>query len=151
VGSTNLNIASWLGNCELDAVIENDEFARQMEEQYRSDLSNATEVMLDLRRKVGAPGEPRHRMPAAGSHQRRREFRSCRRWRDSNRQCCWRSVYESQIAGAGRSALNPDGRSSSFSNGIVSVLLPASGRLSANGCSRLDRHGFDLAWLETIR
>jgi cardiolipin synthase A/B len=67
VGSTNLNIASWLGNCELDAVIENDEFARQMEEQYRSDLSNATEVMLDLRRKVGAPGEPRHDMPAATS------------------------------------------------------------------------------------
>src|SRR6185437_1942636 len=30
VGSTNLNMASWLGNCELDAVIENDEFARRM-------------------------------------------------------------------------------------------------------------------------
>jgi cardiolipin synthase A/B len=67
VGSTNLNIASWLGNCELDAVIENDEFARKMEEQYLADLSNATEVVLDARRRVSAPGEPRHRVPAATS------------------------------------------------------------------------------------
>jgi len=67
VGSTNLNIASWLGNCELDAVIENDEFARQMEEQYLADLSNATEVTLGARSKVSAPGEPRHPVPAATS------------------------------------------------------------------------------------
>jgi cardiolipin synthase len=67
VGSTNLNIASWLGNCELDAVIENDEFARQMEEQYLTDLSNATEIILNPQREVSAPGEPRHRIPAATS------------------------------------------------------------------------------------
>ncbi len=67
VGSTNLNIASWLGNCELDAVIENEEFARRMEEQYLADLMNATEVILDPRNKVKAPGEPRHRVPAATS------------------------------------------------------------------------------------
>ncbi len=63
VGSTNLNIASWQGNCELDAVIENDDFALQMEEQYLRDLTHATEVILDTRRKVRAPGEPRHRVP----------------------------------------------------------------------------------------
>jgi cardiolipin synthase A/B len=67
VGSTNLNIASWLGNCELDAVIENDIFAREMEEQYLDDLSNATEVVLDARSRVSAPGEPRHPMPGATS------------------------------------------------------------------------------------
>ena len=67
VGSTNLNVASWLGNCELDAVIENDEFARQMEEQYVADLSNATEVVLDARSRVSAPGEHRHRVPIATS------------------------------------------------------------------------------------
>lgn len=67
VGSTNLNIASWLGNCELDAVIENDEFAHQMEDQYLADLSNATEVVLDVRRRVRAPGEPRHRIPVTTS------------------------------------------------------------------------------------
>jgi cardiolipin synthase len=60
VGSTNLNIASWFGNCELDAVIEDESFARQMEEMYVQDLTNATEVVLDVRHKVRAPGEPRH-------------------------------------------------------------------------------------------
>src|SRR6185312_9692992 len=67
VGSTNLNIASWLGNCEMDAVIENEEFARQLEEQYVADLSNATEVILDVRSRVSAPGEPRHPVPVATS------------------------------------------------------------------------------------
>src|SRR2546426_39643 len=67
VGSTNLNIASWLGNYELDAVIEDENFARQMEEQYLQDLSNATEVILDTRQKVRAPGEPRHRVPVMTS------------------------------------------------------------------------------------
>ncbi|MCO6440712.1 MAG: cardiolipin synthase B [Nitrococcus mobilis] len=60
VGSTNLNIASWWSNCELDAVIEDDSFAGAMEEMYLQDLANATEVVLDHRRRPCAPGEPRH-------------------------------------------------------------------------------------------
>jgi cardiolipin synthase len=60
VGSTNLNMASWLGNCELDAVIEDQSFAEEMEEMYVRDLANATEIVLDYKRKVRAPGEPRH-------------------------------------------------------------------------------------------
>jgi len=67
VGSTNLNIASWLGNCELDAVIEDACFAGQMEEMYLQDLTNATEIVLDPKRKVRAPGEPRHAVPVATS------------------------------------------------------------------------------------
>src|SRR5262245_58143111 len=59
VGSTNLNIASWLGNCELDAVVEDESFALEMEEMYLEDLSNATEVVLDVKQKARAPGEPR--------------------------------------------------------------------------------------------
>lgn len=66
VGSTNLNIASWLGNCELDVVIENEDFARRMEDQYIQDLENATEVILNPRLKVRAPGEPRHPVPVTG-------------------------------------------------------------------------------------
>ena len=60
VGSTNLNIASWFGNCELDAVIEDDAFALRMEEMYLEDLGNTTEVVLDRRHRMSAPGEPRH-------------------------------------------------------------------------------------------
>src|SRR6185295_3809824 len=46
VGSTNLNIASWLGNYELDAVVEDAGFAAAMSAQYLADLTNATEVLL---------------------------------------------------------------------------------------------------------
>ncbi len=63
VGSTNLNIASWLGNCELDAVIEDAPFAAQMEEMYVRDLANATEVILDRRGKARTPGRPRRAGP----------------------------------------------------------------------------------------
>lgn len=59
VGSTNLNLASWLGNCELDAVIENDDFGSAMEAMYLQDLAHATEVVLDQRRRPRAPKEPR--------------------------------------------------------------------------------------------
>lgn len=60
VGSTNLNIASWLGNCELDVMIEDEPFARQMEKMYVKDLENTTELVLDAKHKLRAPGEPRH-------------------------------------------------------------------------------------------
>jgi cardiolipin synthase len=63
IGSTNLNISSWLGNCELDAVVENELFAREMEEMYLQDLTNSTEVVLDLKQRVRAPGKPRHLHP----------------------------------------------------------------------------------------
>jgi cardiolipin synthase len=63
VGSSNLNIASWLGNCELDAVIEDTGFAAEMEDMYLQDLQNATEIVLDDRHKVRAPGEPKHLQP----------------------------------------------------------------------------------------
>jgi cardiolipin synthase len=67
VGSTNLNIASWFGNCELDAVIEDESFAARMEQMYLQDLASATEVVLDTKHKVRAPGEPRHRKPSLTS------------------------------------------------------------------------------------
>lgn len=60
VGSTNLNLSSWLGNYELDAVIEDEGFARQMEDMYLQDLDNSTEIVLDIKRKLRALGEPRH-------------------------------------------------------------------------------------------
>jgi cardiolipin synthase A/B len=55
VGSSNLNIASWQGNYEMDAVVEDSGFAREMEQMYLQDLTNATEVVLDRAHKVRAP------------------------------------------------------------------------------------------------
>ena len=51
VGSSNLNLASWIGNCELDIAIEDETFARCMEAQYETDLGNATEIVLKLPRR----------------------------------------------------------------------------------------------------
>lgn len=71
VGSTNLNLASWLGNCELDAVIEDEPVARALEAMYERDLANATEVVLDATRRVRAPVPPhssrRHAWRGGGS------------------------------------------------------------------------------------
>ena len=50
VGSSNLNLSSWLANCEIDAAIEDTGFAGQMQEQYLRDLDNATELLLKGRR-----------------------------------------------------------------------------------------------------
>jgi cardiolipin synthase A/B len=70
VGSTNLNIASWMGNRELDVIVEHEAFARQMEEMFVADLANATEVILEGRR-VRAPGAPSgHRRPATSGGSR---------------------------------------------------------------------------------
>lgn len=55
VGSTNLNIASWVGNRELDVVVEDAGFAEQMEAMFAADLEHATEIVLDPRHRVRAP------------------------------------------------------------------------------------------------
>jgi len=52
VGSTNLNVASWIGNYELDVAVENEAFAQAMEELYLDDLGHATEIVLNERQKV---------------------------------------------------------------------------------------------------
>ncbi len=52
VGSSNLNLASWMGNCELDIAVENSGFAAQLEQHYETDLENATEIVLGERRRV---------------------------------------------------------------------------------------------------
>lgn len=58
VGSTNLNIASWMGNYELDVVVENEEFAHAMRRMYLNDLAHATEIVLEDGAKV-RPSAPR--------------------------------------------------------------------------------------------
>jgi len=57
VGSSNLNLASWMGNWELDVVVEDEGFGRAMEDTYRTDLEGATEIVLERRSRVRAAGE----------------------------------------------------------------------------------------------
>jgi cardiolipin synthase len=70
VGSSNLNIASWLGNREIDAAVEDTAFAQLLAAQYERDLGNATEIVLAPRRRrphtqrvqssTPRPARPRH-------------------------------------------------------------------------------------------
>ena len=64
VGSTNLNIVSWLSNYELDVALEDARFAGQMEELFLADLENSTELVLSGKRLRSAVPRPRgQRMP----------------------------------------------------------------------------------------
>ncbi len=51
VGSTNLNINSWLGNWELDVAIEDETIAKTMERHYEEDLARSTEIVMESRRR----------------------------------------------------------------------------------------------------
>lgn len=52
VGSTNLNLASWMSNYELDVAIEDGTFSEQMASQYEADLERSTEIVLTKRNRV---------------------------------------------------------------------------------------------------
>jgi cardiolipin synthase A/B len=52
IGSTNLNLSSWLGNWELDVVIENRTVAGKVAAMFLEDLGNSTEVVITEGNKV---------------------------------------------------------------------------------------------------
>lgn len=64
IGSTNLNISSWLANRELDVAIEDENVASKLAEQYENDLDNAVEIVLS---------GPRHR-PSLSRQRDKQEF-----------------------------------------------------------------------------
>jgi cardiolipin synthase len=49
VGSTNLNVNSWLGNWELDVAIEDTDVAATMEQHFLEDLSKARAITVGER------------------------------------------------------------------------------------------------------
>jgi cardiolipin synthase len=71
VGSTNLNLSSWIGNYELDVVAEDERFSMEMERMFLEDLSHSTEIVLRERLRVrptaGRTGNGPPRKSAAGS------------------------------------------------------------------------------------
>ena len=71
VGSTNLNLQSWLGNWELDVAVEDAGFGAEMAAMYETDLENATEIVLNRRRVAPAvPVTRRRRRRGGGSTSR---------------------------------------------------------------------------------
>ena len=76
VGSTNLNLASWATNWELDVVVEDEDFGAAMEAMYLEDLANAdrdragrgttpARADADLRPRAGRLARARARPSAA--------------------------------------------------------------------------------------
>ena len=72
VGSSNLNIASWIGNWELDVAVNDKGFAETMAAMYLDDLDNAAEIVLsearvtDRRRVARSTSPARRRIGSAG-------------------------------------------------------------------------------------
>jgi cardiolipin synthase len=64
VGSTNMNLASWLGNWELDVVAEDEPFAQEMERMYLDDLGSSTEIVLSAKKVIPLEPRARHRRDA---------------------------------------------------------------------------------------
>jgi cardiolipin synthase len=52
VGSTNLNLSSWIGNYELDVAVEDESFAKGMQDMFLEDLENSTEIILSKRHRL---------------------------------------------------------------------------------------------------
>ena len=70
VGSTNLNMASWLTNFELDVAVDDAGFAAKVAAMFEHDLTHATEVVLKKRKRVRLPcpdGACARSRPARGS------------------------------------------------------------------------------------
>ena len=71
IGSTNLNLNSWVGNWELDVAIEDATVARTMEAHYELDLQNATEIVrVEGARRLSAANAPPRRGRARRSARR---------------------------------------------------------------------------------
>jgi cardiolipin synthase len=68
VGSSNLNLSSWMGNWELDVAVEDGGFAAEMEGAFERDLENSTEVVL-----APAHGSRRHAPEHHAARRRERE------------------------------------------------------------------------------
>jgi cardiolipin synthase len=71
VGSTNLNVASWMGNWELDVTIEDERFAGEMEQMYLRDLEHSTEIVISHRKRVRPIDQPEKKLPRKGRGSRR--------------------------------------------------------------------------------
>ena len=67
VGSSNLNIASWIGNWELDVCIEDQAFAAKMAQSFTEDLENATEIVGEAQSQRESAPRAYHRRTRPGS------------------------------------------------------------------------------------
>ena len=72
VGSSNLNVSSWLTNYELDLGVYDEAFGERMEEMFLADLARSTEIVLGRRNRITPLREtrPLHLNPLRGGASR---------------------------------------------------------------------------------
>jgi cardiolipin synthase len=73
IGSTNLNLNSWVGNWEMDVAIEDADVARTLEMQFERDLERSTEIVVNTYRMASRPA-PRPVRPPARRHRASRQL-----------------------------------------------------------------------------
>jgi cardiolipin synthase len=73
IGSTNLNVNSWLGNWELDVAIEDAGVAGTLEAHFEDDLHHATEITWSEGRLLATPTPARRRRPGQATRRVARE------------------------------------------------------------------------------
>jgi cardiolipin synthase len=74
IGSTNLNINSWLGNWELDVAIDDEKVAAMLEEHFEEDIRRATEITMTSRGKLlAAPARTRKNLARRSARRAVRE------------------------------------------------------------------------------
>lgn len=69
IGSTNLNLNSWLGNWELDVAIEDERIARTLEGHFEEDIARSVEIVL-RHSSVQRPKRPRTLPPRRANSRR---------------------------------------------------------------------------------
>ncbi len=121
VGSTNLNIASWMGNYELDVAIEDRRFGAAMAAQYEIDLTHATEIVLTSQQSR-PPRARAAREPGRASGEIGQRGARCR-GRGQRRQRARRRAHESARARRRRIGSARQGRASSRSDSRSSPAL----------------------------
>jgi phosphatidylserine/phosphatidylglycerophosphate/cardiolipin synthase-like enzyme len=67
IGSTNLNLNSWLGNWELDVAIEDEGVARTMQQHFEEDLSRSTEIVMRTAPAAATPSRRARARPFDGA------------------------------------------------------------------------------------
>jgi phosphatidylserine/phosphatidylglycerophosphate/cardiolipin synthase-like enzyme len=74
IGSTNLNLNSWIGNWEMDVASEDDTVARTLEAHFEEDMTRSTEIVLDTMRESRRPAETRAAVAALRRHRTTRHL-----------------------------------------------------------------------------
>jgi hypothetical protein len=74
IGSTNLNVNSWIGNWELDVAIDSAHVAAVMEAHFEDDLRTSTEITMTARgRLMSTPPPPRQHLARRSARRAARE------------------------------------------------------------------------------